>query len=100
MLSSKAVVELVSEKISAYRLSNVVVDPVMVSTSGDLLLQPDAIDAVRQLLLPRAFLVTPCHDQSHPSFHDKAPVLNTVLLPVLPAVFAGEFLRIIWAISL
>ena len=59
MLSSKAVVELVSEKISAYRLSNVVVDPVMVSTSGDLLLQPDAIDAVLQLLLPRAFLVTP-----------------------------------------
>jgi len=59
MLSSKAVVELVSNKIREYHLQNVVVDPVMVATSGDLLLQIDAIDVVRQQLLPCATLVTP-----------------------------------------
>ncbi len=59
MLSSKAVVELVCGKIQEYRLPNVVVDPVMVATSGDLLLQMDAIDVVRQQLLPCATLVTP-----------------------------------------
>ncbi len=59
MLSSKAVVELVCSKIKEYRLPNVVVDPVMVATSGDLLLQMDAIDIVRQQLLPCATLVTP-----------------------------------------
>lgn len=59
MLSSKAVVELVSNKIKEYHLQNVVVDPVMVATSGDLLLQTDAIDVVRQQLLPCATLVTP-----------------------------------------
>jgi hydroxymethylpyrimidine/phosphomethylpyrimidine kinase len=36
-----------------------VVDPVMVATSGDVLLEPDAIDAVRHVLLPRAHVVTP-----------------------------------------
>jgi hydroxymethylpyrimidine/phosphomethylpyrimidine kinase len=37
----------------------VVFDPVMVATSGDRLLEPDAIEALRQLLLPRAILLTP-----------------------------------------
>lgn len=59
MLSSKAVVELVSRKVREYGISNLVVDPVMVATSGDLLLQWDAIDAVREQLLPCAAVVTP-----------------------------------------
>ena len=37
----------------------VVLDPVMVATSGDRLLQPEAIVALRQLLLPRALVLTP-----------------------------------------
>jgi hydroxymethylpyrimidine/phosphomethylpyrimidine kinase len=36
-----------------------VLDPVMVATSGDRLLQPEAIEALRQLLLPRALVLTP-----------------------------------------
>lgn len=59
MLASKAVVELVSEKLRQYQLPNLVVDPVMVATSGDMLLQMDAVEALRQQLLPCAFLVTP-----------------------------------------
>jgi hydroxymethylpyrimidine/phosphomethylpyrimidine kinase len=37
----------------------VVVDPVMVATSGDVLLPPDAVAAVRETLIPRATLITP-----------------------------------------
>lgn len=59
MLSNKAVAWLVSEKVKEYHLQNVVVDPVMVATSGDLLLQLDAIEVVREQLLPYATLVTP-----------------------------------------
>jgi hydroxymethylpyrimidine/phosphomethylpyrimidine kinase len=36
-----------------------VIDPVMVATSGDLLLEPQAIASVRKLLLPRATIITP-----------------------------------------
>ncbi len=59
MLSSKAVVELVTAKVKEHHIPNLVVDPVMVATSGDLLLQWDAIDAVREQLLPCAVIATP-----------------------------------------
>ncbi|MET3660419.1 bifunctional hydroxymethylpyrimidine kinase/phosphomethylpyrimidine kinase [Aquamicrobium ahrensii] len=36
-----------------------VIDPVMIATSGDRLLQPDAIDALRTKLLPQAVIITP-----------------------------------------
>ncbi|MFC7329011.1 bifunctional hydroxymethylpyrimidine kinase/phosphomethylpyrimidine kinase [Marinactinospora rubrisoli] len=59
MLGSTGVVEAVARAIDRYRLPNVVVDPVMVAKSGDRLLAPEAIEAVRSELLPRADLVTP-----------------------------------------
>lgn len=59
MLSKKEIVLLVAEKIKDYQLPNIVVDPVMVATSGDLLLQEDAITVVREILLPCAALITP-----------------------------------------
>ena len=59
MLSSAAIVEVVAEKIRQYELANVVVDPVMVSKGGARLLREDAIDAVVELLLPLADVVTP-----------------------------------------
>jgi len=59
MLFNSAIVELVSAKVQEYGIERLVVDPVMISTSGHYLLQPEAIAAVRDQLLPRAFLVTP-----------------------------------------
>lgn len=59
MLANAAIIEVVAEKIKTYRLENVVVDPVMVAKSGDLLLRRDAIDALRSRLLPLAATVTP-----------------------------------------
>ncbi|MBV8744810.1 MAG: bifunctional hydroxymethylpyrimidine kinase/phosphomethylpyrimidine kinase, partial [Xanthobacteraceae bacterium] len=42
-----------------YQARNVVLDPVMVATSGDRLLRADAIEALRRELIPRALLITP-----------------------------------------
>lgn len=59
MLATAAIVEAVAAAIAGHRLPNVVVDPVMVAKSGDHLLRPDAIDAVRRALVPLARVVTP-----------------------------------------
>lgn len=60
MLGDKALVEIVAEAMAdlAPGIPRVV-DPVMVATSGDVLLPKDAVDVVRQLMIPRAALVTP-----------------------------------------
>lgn len=59
MLATKEIVALTAEKIKEYGQENLVVDPVMVATSGDLLLESTAVDAYRDRLLPLAKLVTP-----------------------------------------
>ncbi len=59
MLANAAIVTAVSRRLEAAREIPVVVDPVMVATSGANLLDADAIDAVRRQLIPRATLITP-----------------------------------------
>ncbi len=59
MLGNREVAEVVSEEISTLGLVKVVVDPVMVAKSGDLLLKEEAIVTVAQHLLPLSHLVTP-----------------------------------------
>lgn len=59
MLFNAPIIEAVCGRIERYRVTKVVVDPVMVATSGDLLLQQEAVDAVRTLLMPLALVVTP-----------------------------------------
>ena len=57
MLSSRAIVDAVAAALPP--AVPVVLDPVMIATSGDRLLAPDAVEAIRTRLLPRAALVTP-----------------------------------------
>ena len=59
MLNNKETVQAVTAALKRHRLRPLVVDPVMVATSGDLLLEPDAIEALRSELLPLADLLTP-----------------------------------------
>jgi hydroxymethylpyrimidine/phosphomethylpyrimidine kinase len=59
MLASVPIIEIVAAKLRQYRLPNLVVDPVMVAKSGDRLLRPEAVAALRELLLPLATVVTP-----------------------------------------
>lgn len=59
MLANAAIIEAVAATLRAAPLRPLVVDPVMVATSGDVLLAPDAIDALKRELLPLAALITP-----------------------------------------
>jgi hydroxymethylpyrimidine/phosphomethylpyrimidine kinase len=59
MLNDRATVAAVAEAVRSFRLAPLVVDPVMVATSGDLLLEPGAVDALRNELIPLADVLTP-----------------------------------------
>ena len=59
MVSSAALIQVIAEKLKYYGARHIVVDPVMVSTSGSKLLQDDAADALKSLLLPMAEVATP-----------------------------------------
>jgi len=59
MLANSRIIAIVAKKIQDYGLKNLVVDPVMVAKSGDLLLHKDAIKALESSLIPLAAVVTP-----------------------------------------
>jgi hydroxymethylpyrimidine/phosphomethylpyrimidine kinase len=59
MLATRPLVEAVARTLRERRVRNLVVDPVMVSTSGDRLLDRGAVKAVRERLIPLAAVVTP-----------------------------------------
>ena len=59
MLSSAAIVAAVAAALQQHAIPNIVVDPVMIAKSGDALLRPDAVAALRNHLLPLATVVTP-----------------------------------------
>jgi hydroxymethylpyrimidine/phosphomethylpyrimidine kinase len=59
MLSSSLIIDAVAESVARHRVDNLVVDPVMVAKGGARLLREDAVDALRDRLLPLAAVITP-----------------------------------------
>lgn len=59
MVSSVELISVIAEKLTAYQAENIVVDPVMVATSGAKLISDDAVSALKEKLLPLAAVVTP-----------------------------------------
>ena len=59
MVSSVPLIEVIADKLTQYRARNIVVDPVMVATSGDRLISEDALETLRRRLLPLATVLTP-----------------------------------------
>lgn len=59
MVSSAALIEKIAAKLKEYQAQNIVVDPVMVATSGARLIEEDAIAALKKELLPMAAVLTP-----------------------------------------
>ncbi len=59
MVSSSDLITAIAEKLTEYRAENIVVDPVMVATSGAKLISDDAIDTLKERLLPMASVLTP-----------------------------------------
>ena len=59
MVSSEELIKMISKKLKEYHLENIVVDPVMVATSGSRLISETAIDTLKTQLLPMATVITP-----------------------------------------
>ncbi|MGI9279057.1 MAG: bifunctional hydroxymethylpyrimidine kinase/phosphomethylpyrimidine kinase [Endozoicomonas sp.] len=69
MLSQPEVITTVANAMAHYSPAYLVLDPVMVATSGDVLLQQAAIETLKQSLIPKASLITP-------NLHEAAVLLN------------------------
>ncbi|WP_315763478.1 bifunctional hydroxymethylpyrimidine kinase/phosphomethylpyrimidine kinase [Bradyrhizobium sp. SZCCHNS2005] len=59
MVAQTPIIEAIAASLSRWKPAHVVLDPVMVATSGDRLLPEDAVAALQRLLIPRASLITP-----------------------------------------
>ena len=59
MVSSEKLINVIADALAFYKAKHIVVDPVMVATSGSKLLETDAVSALKEKLLPIAELVTP-----------------------------------------
>ena len=57
MVSSIPLIEVIADKLTEYKARNIVVDPVMVATSGDRLISEDALDTLKRRLLPLAAVI-------------------------------------------
>jgi hydroxymethylpyrimidine/phosphomethylpyrimidine kinase len=59
MVSSSGLIKVIAEKLKYYGAKNIVVDPVMVATSGAKLISDDAVGTLKSELLPLAAVITP-----------------------------------------
>lgn len=59
MVANAGIAEKIAERLRRHGAKNIVLDPVMVAKSGDHLLEPDAVSAIRDLLVPLAKIITP-----------------------------------------
>ena len=59
MVSSGSLIEVIAERLTFYKARNIVVDPVMIATSGAKLISDDAVDTLKSKLLPLATVITP-----------------------------------------
>ncbi len=59
MVSGSPLIQKIAEKLKEYQAEKIVVDPVMVATSGSKLISDDAINALKEYLLPMATVLTP-----------------------------------------
>src|SRR5699024_2896973 len=59
MVSSLPLIEMTAQKLTKYEAQNVVIDPVMIATSGSKLLDDEAVKGLKENFLPLATLITP-----------------------------------------
>ncbi len=59
MVSNKDIIEIIAEKLTEFKVNNIVLDPVMISTSGSKLLNDNAMETLITKLMPLARIITP-----------------------------------------
>ena len=73
MVFSSDLAKVIGEKLRRYNARNVVLDPVMVASSGAKLLQPQAVDALKEELFPLARVITPNLPEAEALFSKEIP---------------------------
>lgn len=86
MLADSSIIRLVEEKLRQYKPPFIVVDPVMVATSGDLLLQTSAIETLKSDLLPLADVITPNLPEAAALVGLAEPTTNEEMLAMVDAL--------------
>ena len=80
MTASEALIEVIADKLRRHRAEHIVLDPVMIATSGAQLMDPSAVACLRTKLLPLASLVTPNLPEAEVlagmAIHEKADMLR------------------------
>ncbi len=59
MVSNRQTIEVIADKLIQYHAENIVLDPVMVATSGSRLIEGEAVEVLRKRLIPLANVITP-----------------------------------------
>lgn len=77
MVSESDLIHMIAGKLRQYRAKNIVVDPVMVATSGARLISEEAVDVLKEELFPLADLLTPISRKPRclPDGRSKAPMI-------------------------
>ncbi|WP_246792688.1 bifunctional hydroxymethylpyrimidine kinase/phosphomethylpyrimidine kinase [Burkholderia perseverans] len=88
MLATAEIVEAVAAALARHRVTTIVLDPVMVAKSGDQLLAPDAVAAIRERLVPIATLITPNLPEAGVLLDRPAPASPAAMHEALPALHA------------
>lgn len=71
MVSSASLIETIAERLNFYQAKNIVVDPVMVATSGSKLISDDAVSVLKEKLFPLATVLTPNIPEAEVLFEQK-----------------------------
>lgn len=59
MVSSSELIQTIADRLIFYKSENIVIDPVMIATSGSRLMKSDAVEVFKKVLMPLATLITP-----------------------------------------
>ncbi|WP_455474106.1 bifunctional hydroxymethylpyrimidine kinase/phosphomethylpyrimidine kinase [Bartonella sp. B30(2025)] len=59
MIANAQIAQIIAERLAYHKVRFIVFDPVVVAKSGDILLKPDAIEVIRDVLIPMSTLITP-----------------------------------------
>lgn len=88
MLADSDIIEVVVNKLKQYQPNFIVVDPVMVTASGDLLLAESAINTLKTKLLPMADIITPNLPEAAALIGQKIPTTSEQMQEMIPALRA------------
>ncbi|MEC8484928.1 MAG: bifunctional hydroxymethylpyrimidine kinase/phosphomethylpyrimidine kinase, partial [Pseudomonadota bacterium] len=86
MLANAEIIQLIARKLRQYQPKHIVLDPVMVATSGDLLLQQTAIQTLIDELLPLATLITPNLPEAATLLNTHVPDSEQAIRELIPAL--------------